>query len=242
MSQETEKPTDDDIFLPADEEESSNEVAALEAELAVARQEAEQVKLLAQRKAADLENQRKRHMKERTDDQQYATEGVIKDMVGVLDDLHRAVEHLPADATGIAEVDNMVQGVRLVHRKFVTTMERRGVTSESAVGTLFDPQMHEALQQLVDDSVPEGTVIREFQRAYKLHDRLLRPAMVVVATGGPSPTAAPAIEVDEAPAIEVDEAPAIEVDEAPTIEVEEVPATLGEVIEVSEVSADEVKG
>jgi molecular chaperone GrpE len=78
--------------------------------------------------------------------------------------------------------------------------------------------MHEALQQLADDSVPEGTVIREFQRAYKLHDRLLRPAMVVVATGGPSPTAAPAEEVEEAP------------------------ATLGEVIEVEEEIEGEVQG
>jgi molecular chaperone GrpE len=116
----------------------------------------------------------------------------------------------------------MVQGVRLVHRKFVTTMERRGVTSESAVGTLFDPQMHEALQQLADDSVPEGTVIREFQRAYKLHDRLLRPAMVVVATGGPSPTVAPAV--------------------APAIEVAEAQAAQGEVIEVADESSDEAEG
>ena len=212
MSQETEKPTDDDIFLPADEDEtsaSSDAVAALEAELAASRQEAEQFKQLAQRKAADLENQRKRHLKERSDDQQYATEGVIKEMVGVLDDLHRAVEHLPADATGVAEVDNMVQGVRLVHRKFVTTMERRGVTSESSIGSLFDPQMHEALQQVPDASVPEGTIVREFQRAYKLHDRLLRPAMVVVATGGPAAGApAPAEAAAAAPPGEV-----IEVDE-----------------------------
>lgn len=204
MSQENEKPTDDDIFLPADEEggsEGSDTIAALEAELAAARQEAEQFKQLAQRKAADLENQRKRHLKERSDDQQYATEGVIKEMVGVLDDLHRAVEHLPGEATGIAEVDNMVQGVRLVHRKFVTTMERRGVTSETSVGTLFDPQVHEALQQVPDASVPEGTIVREFQRAYKLHDRLLRPAMVVVATGGAAPSSVPVeLETDEAPA------------------------------------------
>jgi molecular chaperone GrpE len=78
--------------------------------------------------------------------------------------------------------------------------------------------MHEALQQLADDTVPEGTVIREFQRAYKLHDRLLRPAMVVVATGGPSPVVPPA-PVEE-----------------------ETPAALGEVIEVAEESADASEG
>lgn len=206
MSQENETPNADDIFLPPDEDEATGgaELAALEAELAAARQEAEQFKQLAQRKAADLENQRKRHLKERTDDQQYATEGVIKEMLSVLDDLHRAVEHIPGDATGNAEIDNMVQGVRLVHRKFITTMERRGVTSVTSVGSLFDPQLHEALQQIPDATVPEGTVVREFQRAYKLHDRLLRPAMVVVATGGPAPVAAAAasspgevIEVEE---------------------------------------------
>lgn len=213
MSQENEKPAVDDIFLPPDEDETAegSELAALEAELAAARQEVEQFKQLAQRKAADLENQRKRHLKERTDDQQYATEGVIKEMVSVLDDLHRAVEHLPAEATGVVEVDNMVQGVRLVHRKFITTMERRGVTSVTSVGTLFDPQVHEALQQVPDPSVPEGTVVREFQRAYKLHDRLLRPAMVVVATGGPAPgatVAAPSESAAEGEIIEVAEADA----------------------------------
>jgi len=202
MSEQTPSPkpdagveTDDLLFLPDDDTEvveasasgatEEDEVATLRAELEAARAERDDFKDRLVRRTAELENSRKRHTKERDDLQKYAAESVLKEMVSVLDDLDRALEHINAQTDQSDEtLQGLIKGVEMVHRKFVQTMERRGVVGFSAIGATFDPNLHEAIQQVDDPSVPNNTVIREFQKGYMLAARLLRPSMVVVAKGG----------------------------------------------------------
>jgi molecular chaperone GrpE len=141
------------------------------------------------RRAADMENMRRRHQREKDDFQKLAAEKVLRDMVSLMDDLDRAMEagHLAAEQQqGSSDsLTGLLQGVGMVQRKFAQTLERHGVSAVTALGQVFDPHLHEAIQQKEDPSVPRNTVIQEFQKAYRLGDRLLRPAMVVVAVGGP---------------------------------------------------------
>lgn len=179
-----------------------DEVVALREALAAAQQEAEDLRGRLLRKAADLDNARKRHVREREELQRYGSESALREVVSVLDDLERALGHARESGEGGALAD----GVEMVVRKFQQVLERVGCRGFVSEGEPFDPNRHDALQQIEDASVPTGTVAREFQRGYFLHDRLLRPAMVVVARGGPpreeaeaSPSGAPEERVgDEA--------------------------------------------
>jgi len=128
------------------------------------------------RAAADLENLRKRQRRE-IDDAKLESKGkVLKEMLPVVDNLERAIEH----ATSQAGTNPIVEGVQLVLRQFLTAFERLDVTPIEANGQPFDPNMHEAISQQESDS-PPGTVVQVLQRGYKSGERLLRPALVVVA-------------------------------------------------------------
>lgn len=165
--------------------EEGAETAALQAALEEARREAADFRDRYVRKAADLENARKRHLREREEVVRFGAEGVLREVVSVLDDLERALAH----AREGGEDGALAEGVDMVVRKFQQVLERVNCRGFESVGERFDPNRHEALQQVEDASVPHNTVLKEFQRGYLLHDRLLRPAMVVVAQGGPAASA-----------------------------------------------------
>ncbi len=134
------------------------------------------------RAAADLENYKKRAAREREEVQRFGIEKVLKDVLPVLDGLDRALAAAP-------EGDALAKGVRLVRTTFEQALARHGVTAFSAMGARFDPAVHEALLQVPTDAEPPGTVVLEHARGFKLHDRLIRPAMVGVAIGAPPPAA-----------------------------------------------------
>jgi molecular chaperone GrpE len=94
----------------------------------------------------------------------------------VLDDLERALEHVPAKLASIAWVD----GVNLIYRKLKATLEAQGLTRIEALGKPFDPNLHEAVRQ---DKGEEGIIIEEILKGYQLHDKVIRPTMVVVGNG-----------------------------------------------------------
>jgi molecular chaperone GrpE len=134
------------------------------------------------RTAADLENLRKRQRRE-VDDAKLESKGrVLKEMLPVVDNLERAIEH----ATTQAGTNPIVEGVQLVLRQFLTAFERLEVTPVEAAGQPFDPNLHEAISQQESDAAP-GTVVQVLQRGYKAGDRLLRPALVVVAKAKSTP-------------------------------------------------------
>jgi molecular chaperone GrpE len=128
------------------------------------------------RAAADLENLRKRQRREIDDAKLESKSRVLKEMLPVVDNLERAIEH----ATVQSGTNPIVEGVQLVLRQFLTAFERLDVTPVEAAGQPFDPNLHEAISQM-DSDQPPGTVVQVLQRGYRSGDRLLRPALVVVA-------------------------------------------------------------
>ena len=136
------------------------------------------------RAAADLENYRKRAQKEREETLRFGNEKLLRDFLPMLDDLERAID---ATAQAAGESATLLDGVRLVHKKFISQLERHGVATFDSVGEAFDPTRHEAVQQNYSDQ-PAGTVVTQLQRGFMLNDRLLRPAMVVVSLGPESKT------------------------------------------------------
>lgn len=129
------------------------------------------------RSAADLENLRKRQKRE-AEDAKFETKGkVLKEMLPVVDNLERAIEHA---VQASEDKHPIVEGVQLVLRQFTTAFERLDVTQVEAMGQPFDPNLHEAISQQESDAAP-GTVVQVLQRGYKSGDRLLRPTLVVVA-------------------------------------------------------------
>jgi molecular chaperone GrpE len=150
--------------------------AELEEKLAAAEKEKKDNWDRYLRAAADLENTRKRQKRE-LDDARFETKNkVLKEMLPVVDNLERAIEH----AGGEGEKNPIVEGVQLVLRQFQTAFERLEVTAIEAMGQPFDPNLHEAISQQ-DSDAPPGTIVQVLQRGYRAGDRLLRPALVVVA-------------------------------------------------------------
>ncbi len=135
-----------------------------------------------QRMAADFSNYRKRTDAERLDFVKYAKSDLIAKLLDVLDGYDRALETVPEDV----RKQPWVEGMWLVERKFRSILDGEGLTAIDSLGTSFDPYLHQAVVHLESDQ-PEGTVIAEFSKAYKLHDRVIRPALVTVAK---APTAA----------------------------------------------------
>jgi molecular chaperone GrpE len=145
------------------------------------------------RTAADFDNYKKRSRKEQSEAEDRGRQAVAREMLPVLDNLLRAVAHEAADAGAL------VSGVRLVIKQFESALERFGVTPFDAVGKPFDPALHEALSQTETDQSAAGTVLAEMQRGYMMGGRLLRPALVVVATPKARGGEAPAGSTADAP-------------------------------------------
>ncbi len=134
---------------------------------------------------ADFDNFRRRALKEREEAHQYGHENLVKDLLASVDNLDRAIEHARKSDGG--DFESMLQGVELVQRELLGALANHGVSEIEAGNVAFDPNVHEAMAQREDDSVPVNTVIEVFQKGYRLRDRLLRPARVVVskpAAGG----------------------------------------------------------
>ena len=129
------------------------------------------------RTAAEYDNYRKRTERERRELADRAIETLLLDLLGVVDDFDLA---LSADAAGGA-VDAYRQGVELIHRRMMEVLARRGVTVIDAVGTDFDPNLHQAVTTAPAGAHRDGEVVEQFRRGYMLGERLLRPAMVKVA-------------------------------------------------------------
>lgn len=158
----------------------------LEQALASAKKDASDLKDRWMRAAADLENYKKRAAREREEVVKFGNERVLKDLLPVLDDLDRTIQVAAASATDNAALQTFLDGVRLTQKKFLTQLEKSGVEAFEVVGKPFDPNQHEAVQQVPSDSVPAGAVAMEIRRGFFLNGRLLRPALVAVSLGAAS--------------------------------------------------------
>ena len=140
--------------------------------------EVEQWKNRYMRTLADFENFRKRTEREKADFFRYALAGTMKEIVPVLDNFDRALDHAE-------EGDDFHKGVLMIYKQLFDVLQKAGLKPINEAGVPFDPNIHEAVVREEDPSVPSHTVTAVMQKGYFIHDRLLRPALVKVAVGGP---------------------------------------------------------
>ncbi len=154
------------------EESHSDPIAALQIDI-------EKFRDLALRSQADLDNYRKRSAREKEEAIRYANASLIEDLLPVLDNFSLGLEAAKQSEGGEA----IVLGLGMVQRQFEDFLSNHGITPVDAVGQPFDPNLHEALGQEPSDDVPEGQILRQARRGYRLRDRLIRPANVIVSSG-----------------------------------------------------------
>lgn len=167
---ESSPPSGESFESSEDDEETddlSSKIRQLELELAEARDQSVRV-------LADYENFRRRTERSRVEERRYAAEPVLRECLEVVDNLDRALS-----AEG--ESQDLKQGVEMIYKQLRDILQRAGVEPIQATGERFDPSVHEAVARVESDDVTTATVVEEYQRGFKLHDRLLRAAMVVVA-------------------------------------------------------------
>ena len=133
------------------------------------------------RVSAEFDNYKKRSCRDMDDFRKFANEAILKDLLHVVDNLERAIASEAGDSC-------VLEGVKMTLSEILKIFSRFGVTPIDAVGEMFDPAFHQAILQEASDQHPRNTVLKEMQKGYRLHDRLLRPAMVVVSeTTGAAP-------------------------------------------------------
>jgi molecular chaperone GrpE len=164
-------------------------MAALEARVKELEAQQEDLTDRLLRAHAEMENIRKRSEREKADTAKYAISKFANDIVGVGDNFQRAMTAVPP---GAAESDgtlkSLLEGVQMTERELLHVLERHGVKRIEADGVPFNPNVHQAVMEQDRPDVPAGTIVQVFQGGYMIDDRVLRPAMVVVARGGSKPS------------------------------------------------------
>ena len=149
------------------------------------------------RLAADFENFKKRVAKEKSDLVSYGNEELIKSLLGVLDNLERAIQH----SETLNNSEPIAEGIKLVHKQFLGCLEKFGVTTIGVnKGDEFDPRIHQAVERVESNEIKPGLILSELLKGYSLKDRLLRPALVSVSIVHSEPKAV-SIESDEKPPV-----------------------------------------
>jgi molecular chaperone GrpE len=149
----------------------------LEAKLADQEREAKEAHDRLLRVSADFENYKKRSAREMEDFRKYANQSLLKEMLTVVDNLELAINSAEEEKNTDKK---LIEGLNLTRNEMLRVFEKFNVKPITARGEIFDPAFHEAVMREETDDYPENTVLSEFQKGYLIHDRLLRPAMVVV--------------------------------------------------------------
>ena len=176
---------------PPQPETASQPDAALQAENA-------ELKDRLLRALAEMDNLRKRAERDAKDARAYAITAFARDLLTVADNLNRALEAAQPGGDGEgAGGQSLAEGVALTARELDAVLSRNGVQRVEPMNERFDPNLHQAMLELEDPSVPTGTVVQVMQTGYTLSGRVLRPALVAVSRGGPKPGAEPSATVDK---------------------------------------------
>ena len=156
--------------------EEEEDVAALQKALTEEKEKAEGYLANWQRAQADFINYKRRSEQEQAEISQFANASLMFSLLPILDDLERAFSSIPPHLARLTWSD----GIKLIERKLKATLEAQGLSQIKALGEPFDPKFHEAAMH---GKGKEGIVVEELQKGYKLHDRVIRPSMVVVGNG-----------------------------------------------------------
>ena len=168
-------------------EANSNDPAQILSVLDKLKAENEELKDRTLRTIAEMDNLRKRTAREMTDARSYAVANFARDLLGVGDNLQRAIQAVPPEKreSGSEDFKALIEGVELTERELLKALTNAGVTKFNPEGEKFDPNFHQAMFEMPDPSVPNSSVAQVVQEGYKIGERVLRPAMVGVAKGGP---------------------------------------------------------
>ena len=159
-------------------DDEKDPIKELEAKLEAKEKEAEESYDRLLRVSAEFENYKKRSSREAEEFRKFANQSLIKEMLSVVDNLELAMN----STNGHKAIDkDLVQGLEMTHKEILKVFEKFNVKPIEAMGQPFDPAFHEAVMQEETDDCAKNTVVNEMQRGYMIHDRLLRPSMVVVA-------------------------------------------------------------
>lgn len=181
--------TDDTIPPEVEEAAGEGPDASLEAMLDHLQAENAALKDQMLRVAADAENAKRRAEREANDARAYAIQKFARDLLGVADNLTRALQHAPQDDDSV--VKNFVLGIELTEKELAGAFDRNGLKKvDPAKGSKFDPHLHQAMMEQPATDVDPGTVLQVMQAGYELMGRIVRPALVVVAAKGGSYAAA----------------------------------------------------
>jgi molecular chaperone GrpE len=143
----------------------------------------------AQRWQAEFENYKRRQERDSVEMRARAGQRMVEELLPVLDDLDRTIDHTVASTASGTELEHLLTGVEMVRSRILGVFGSEGVTVIDPFGQAFDPHLHQALAERPDPELPEHTVVEVYQKGYALGGRVLRPATVVVSTGGPEPSA-----------------------------------------------------
>ena len=181
-------PTDDNVVIDNKKDTNSdsdqgdaikpgNRIKEMEDTVEAAKQEAKEAYDRFLRVSAEFENYKKRSSREMDEFRKYANESFIKAMLPVVDNLERAIHSLSNDKNAN---NGVLDGVTMTHKEILKVLDTFGTKPIESLGKPFDPVFHQAVMQEETEEIGENTVLKELQKGYMLHDRLLRPAMVVV--------------------------------------------------------------
>lgn len=168
---------EDPVDHPEEPSQPVDEVERLRGELESKTDEVQKVNDKYLRVAAEFENYKRRALRDQNDTVRFATQKLAQDLLPTLDSLERAIQ-CGQEPSGS---DGLLQGVELTLKQLLDTLTKMGVNQISSVGEPFDPSKHQAVGQVESETVPPNSVVDELQKGYFLHDRILRPAMVLVA-------------------------------------------------------------
>lgn len=177
MTKETQIATD-----PSESSEELTPAPAEETREALLEAEVTELKDKLLRAVAETENIRRRAARDRQDGQKYGVSKLASSLISVVDNLERALKAVPEEGAS-EDALNLRGGVQATYDEFLSVLGAAGVTPVATEGVVFDPQLHEVMVEVPNEDVASGTILEEVSRGYMIHDRLLRPARVVVAKG-----------------------------------------------------------
>lgn len=200
MSQQSEQPTPEDIPAeeiaqgadsePSGDQDPVERIAALESEVRKLKED-------YLRALADGQNAKRMADKRIEDNSKYAVSNFAKELLSVADNLGRALLAATAEARKVEHVNTLAVGIEMTEKELASALGKYGVRKVDSLMQPFDPNFHQAVQEVEKTDVPNGTVVQVFQDAYVIAERLLRPAMVVVSRGGPKREEVPVQEAGQ---------------------------------------------
>ena len=164
----------------SDSSEKTRQVKNVNDDISKLNEEIENLKEEKLRTLAEMENLRKRFEKDKIDSIRYGNHNIARDMLTLGDNLSRALDAISSDEKRSESFNNLIDGLKIVQKEFVTILEKHGVKKIESINKKFDHNYHQAMLEVETDEFNEGYVVQEIQSGFTLHDRLLRPSMVGV--------------------------------------------------------------